>query len=226
MRALALLLLLANLCFLGWATLIDVPQTSGRVLPASTNSAPRLSLATERAAQTPAVDIPATNPRSESIDSAQPLRDLTCISLGPYQDASAAEGVSKSLQGAGFTTRQRVEQGEVWMGYWVSVSDLPSPAAAEEALTHLKAGGIVDAYILPGNTTLSLGVFSELPRAQRRVEEVRRLGLEPVLSDRKREGASHWLDIDLKEPGQVIDPALLQSSGTIVRLETRACPAG
>lgn len=222
MRALALLLLLANLCFLGWATLIDAPQSSVRVTPASTNAAPRLLLATE--APPPAVTTPDKNSPGNTT-AAQSPGDSTCISRGPYQDAAAAEEVVKSLQSAGFTVRQRDEDGEVWVGYWISVSDLPSAAAADEALSRLKAGGIVDAYILPGNTTLSLGIFSELARAQRRLEEVRRLGLEPKLSERKREGVSHWLDIDLNEPGQVIDPALLQSSGTIVRLETRACPA-
>jgi hypothetical protein len=69
-------------------------------------------------------------------------------------------------------------------------------------------------------------VFSDYQRAQRRLDEVRALGLTPRIDDRKRAGSVYWIDVDLQEPGQVLDSTLFHSDpGKITRLEMRACPA-
>ena len=82
---------------------------------------------------------------------------------------------------------------------------------------------------MPGSepaNMLSLGVFSDYQRAQRRLDEVRALGLIPRIDDRKRAGSVYWIDVDLQEPGQVIDSSIFQTDpGKITRLEMRACPA-
>ena len=73
---------------------------------------------------------------------------------------------------------------------------------------------------------MSLGVFSDYQRAQRRFDEVRAIGLTPRIDDRKRAGSVYWIDVDLQEPGQLIDTSLFQNDpGKITRLEMRACPA-
>jgi hypothetical protein len=54
---------------------------------------------------------------------------------------------------------------------------------------------------------------------------VRALGLTPRIDDRKRAGSVYWVDVDLQEPGQVIDSSIFQTDpGKITRLEMRACP--
>lgn len=226
MRGFALLLVLLNLCFFGWSQFVDAPGEPQRSAIPENNSAPRLLLATERPEQ-PAAAPPSE--KSNATDTAAASTPSKCVSIGPYQDLAAASQASASLQGAGFAARQRIERGEVWVGYWVSVAGLPNQAQAEQAMAKLRAGGLTDVYILPGNgqsRVLSLGIFSEVARAERRVDEARKLGVEPQVSDRKREGSVYWIDVDLQEPGQSIDPSLLQSAGTIVRLEQRPCPAG
>jgi hypothetical protein len=76
----------------------------------------------------------------------------------------------------------------------------------------------------PGNV-LSLGVFSDFQRAQRRLEEARRLGLQPQIDDRKRAGTVYWIDADLNRPGQAIDTSIFQTDPRkIMRLELKACP--
>jgi hypothetical protein len=92
----------------------------------------------------------------------------------------------------------------------------------------LTESGITDVYLMPGSepaNILSLGVFSDYQRAQRRFEQVRALGLTPQISDRKRAGSVFWIDVDLKEPGQPIDTSVFQvGQSRILRLELRACP--
>ena len=249
MRAIALLLILANLGFLGWSQLVDVrSQRFDMAAKVGTASAPRLVLSTEAAGRaTPGgsadVAISATSEVDNSIDSSGALMeatapgatvavlaDLDCVSVGAFRDLAEAVQASAALQAAGYVARQRVDQGDVWLGYWVSVQNFTSRAAAEQALADLAQRGISDAYILPGSdpaNTLSLGVFNDAARAQRRVEEIRALGFDAQLADRKRAGSVYWLDVDLPAPGSVFDPAILQTQpGKIVRLEYRSCPAG
>jgi hypothetical protein len=153
---------------------------------------------------------------------------LSCTSVGPFADLGQASQAQATLRTMGFQPRQRVEQGELWTGYWVSVRDFPSRDAAEAALTKLNNNGITDVYLMPGTdpaNVLSLGVFSDYQRAQRRAEEVRSIGITPQISDRKRTGSVFWIDVDLKEPGQTIDTSLFQvGQSRILRLELRACP--
>jgi hypothetical protein len=68
-----------------------------------------------------------------------------------------------SLRNAGFQPRQRMEQGEIWAGYWVGVQGLATREAAEGAPKTLSANGIADVYLMSGSdppNVLSLGVFS------------------------------------------------------------------
>jgi hypothetical protein len=248
MRAIALLLILANLGFLGWSQLVDVRSRRFDVAAkVGTTSAPRLVLSTEAANRaTPIGSADAAIDASSAVTSIQPSNalvattvpgatsvvpgDLDCVSVGAFRDLAEAAQASAALQAAGYVSRQRVDQGDVWLGYWVSVQNFTSREAAEQALADLAQRGISDAYILPGSdlvNTLSLGVFNDSARAQRRVEEIRALGFDAQLADRKRAGSVYWLDVDLPAPGSVFDPAILQSQpGKIVRLEYRSCPAG
>jgi hypothetical protein len=112
----------------------------------------------------------------------------------------------------------------------VSIQGLPTRDEAESALKTLTANGIADVYVMPGNdppNVLSLGVFSDYQRAQRRLDEVRALGLTPRIDDRKRSGSVYWIDVELQEPGQVIDSSIFQTDARkITRLEMRSCPSG
>lgn len=240
MRALALLLILANLGFLGWSQLVDVRGSSNTApVPLGIASAPRLVLSTEAgAAATVAVPPDETglsdsaNPSPEANEAtafqAVVADDVSCVSVGAFRDLAEAVQASAALQTAGYFSRQRVDQGDVWLGYWVSVQNLATREAAETALSELGRNGIADAYILPGSepaNVLSLGVFNDAARAQRRVEEISALGFDAVLADRRRAGSVYWVDVDLASPGAMFDPAILQTQpGKIVRLEFRACP--
>lgn len=219
MRALALLLILANVCFFFWSHYIDVPEASPRATVTPTSKRlPRLLLANEREGSEAA---------AQRITS-----ELSCISVGPFGAAAESQQTQQRLQDAGFTSKARNEQGEIFAGYWVNLQGFANRAEAQDALTRLHAAGITDAYILPETNsvdgppnTLSLGLFSEPARAEQRRDAIAKLGFQPQLQKRTRRGEVLWLDVTLQEPGQLIDPALLQpESGGIVRLETTACP--
>lgn len=251
MRAFCLLLVLINALYFIWSQVIDVQVSSlDRVPIRMAAPPPRIVLAKE--AQNGAA--PEQEPEEEEVvadvrevvpPQVAPLESpgtvqpavppptarqdvLSCTSVGPFADLGQASQAQATLRTLGFQPRQRVEQGELWTGYWVSVRDFPTRDAAEAALMTLNNNGITDVYLMPGTdppNVLSLGVFSDYQRAQRRAEEVRSIGLTPQISDRKRAGSVFWLDVDLKEPGETIDTSLFQvGQSRILRLELRGCP--
>jgi hypothetical protein len=252
MRAFCLLLLLVNALYFIWSQVIDVQVSSLDRVPARVATPPpRIVLAKEaqqgdgeaddaEQEEEPVADVrDVVPPRVEPLTSPGTVQPrvpavaatedaMTCTSVGPFADLGQASQAQATLRSAGFEPRQRVEQGELWTGYWVSVRDFPNRDAAEAALKTLNASGISDVYLMPGAdpaNVLSLGVFSDYQRAQRRFDEVRQLGLTPQISDRKRSGSVFWIDVDLKEPGQAIDTSIFQvGQSRILRLEMRACP--
>jgi hypothetical protein len=237
MRTISLLLILCNALFLVWSQLIDVHINPLDRAPAvRADPPPRIVLAREvkkdpaptSQPETTAATTPAETPPTSTEGTPAPSGPAGCTSVGPFANLSEAAQAQAALQSAGFSPRQRLEQGELWVGYWVSVQNFENRDAAEEALQKLTSNGITDVYLMPGTdpaNVLSLGVFSDFQRAQRRVEEVRALGLQPQIDDRKRAGSVYWLDADLSEPGQAIDTSIFQTDPRkIMRLELRACP--
>jgi uncharacterized protein YndB with AHSA1/START domain len=257
MRAFCLLLILANVLYFVWSQMIDVqfnvldrPRVARTAEPP-----PRIVLAREAQqaeepsaespepapaaayeAVTPVSDAPAANEietasaaNTANTAAAQAETLFTCTSVGPFADLAEATQAQAALRGAKLEPRQRMEQGELWVGYWVSVQDFDSRATAEAAMKTLQSNGISDVYLMPGADapfTLSLGVFSDHQRAQRRSAQAKALGLTPRIEDRTRTGSVYWLDIDLPEPGYQIDTSVIQSDpGKIMRLEMRECPS-
>ncbi|HEY5761175.1 MAG TPA: SPOR domain-containing protein [Steroidobacter sp.] len=249
MRAFCLLLVLVNALYFIWSSVIDVQVSSLDRVPIRVAAPPPRIVLAKEAQNTPAEQqqpdeqedqkvadvrdvVPPQVEPLESQGTVQPpvarQDELTCSSVGPFADLGQASQAQATLRSQGFEPRQRVEQGELWTGYWVSVRDLTTRDTAEAALKTLNDNGITDVYLMPGSdppNVLSLGVFSDYQRAQRRADEVRAIGLTAQISDRKRAGSVFWIDVDLKEPGQTIDTSLFQvGQSRILRLELRGCP--
>jgi hypothetical protein len=249
MRAFCLLLVLVNALYFIWSAVIDVQVSSLDRVPIRVAAPPPRIVLAKEAQNTPAeqqrpdqkddekvADVrDVVPPRVEPLESQGTVQppvarqdELTCSSVGPFADLGQASQAQATLRSQGFEPRQRVEQGELWTGYWVSVRDLSTRDSAEAALKTLNDNDITDVYLMPGSdppNVLSLGVFSDYQRAQRRADEVRALGLTAQISDRKRAGSVFWIDVDLKEPGQTIDTSLFQvGQSRILRLELRGCP--
>jgi len=229
MRTISLLLILCNALFLVWSQLIDVQiNPLDRTTATRAEPPPRIVLAREvKKEPQPAAPTAATAPTSAPTQTAA-APNAGCTSVGPFSNLSEASQAQAALRAAGFSPRQRLEEGELWVGYWVSVQNFSNRDAAEEALQKLTDSGITDVYLMPSTeptSILSLGVFSDFQRAQRRVEEVRALGMQPRIDDRKRAGSVYWIDADLSSPGQAIDTSIFQTDPRkIMRLELRGCP--
>jgi hypothetical protein len=222
-RAVFFLLLIANLAFLGWAELVDAPQ------PAPTNEAyaklPRLKLVNE---------VPVGEARPSSGNARKTALEVNpelprCLSIGPFDDQGSAMSSASKLREKGLTPRQRVEKGEISKGFWVYIGGLKTDADVAKVLRTLEQSHVDDAHVMPdaGDAhQVSVGLFSERERADRRAESVQKLGLQPEVAERKLPATVFWMDVDLPSGTATPSSADLAAGGDASHhLDVTPCPA-
>lgn len=123
---------------------------------------------------------------------------MSCRSIGPFERDEEALAASETLTGMGFAINPRAEQEQRQVGYWVSIPPLADRPSAEQIAEDLRNSGISDFYIVPtGEDTnaISLGVFSQSARAERRAQQVRDNGFASEVSGRFQTANVTWLEI-------------------------------
>jgi hypothetical protein len=93
-------------------------------------------------------------------------------------------------------------------------------------LSRLSRAGITDASVMADTEArrISVGLFSERERADRRAAELRRLGLVPDVTERLRIGTSWWIDLQLRTPQELAEAEAFNRDGA-GQLELKPCPA-
>ena len=224
-RALFLLLLLANLLFAAWAHWVAPSRApaAGRPTPSATDTS-AIRLLREAPVQQDAASDGAT----ASLDLSDAA--VACVSAGPYVQRPQAEQAEARLGRLGFAVRLRESRETVRTGYWVRVENLATPEDAANALAQLRAAGIADAYVLPDEapgTVISLGLLTEMARADQLSAIARKAGFEPNTVERTREADVFWLDIDRQASAGL--PSLEQLAGEgpaqVQAIELRRCPS-
>ena len=198
-RTIFFALLLVNLAYFAWARWVDVPPPT----PANEiTTLPRLKLAEEL----PPERRTAPNTAEKTALNAPG----GCLSLGPFADSDNSARVAALLKGKGFEPKERAEEAQSSDGYWVYLGGLKSESEVDKALVTLEHGGIKDAVPMPetpdAGRRLSLGMFSERARAEKRAQTVReQTGLNAEVAERKRPATSYWLDV-ASPAGTVSEP--------------------
>lgn len=228
MRIFVLILLLLNLGYFAWR--MSAEEVEPASAPLVDPRVPRLVLLSEHRAQqrpvsgletAPAADAGLSEPAAAGPESSS----RRCYTLGPLHSEKTAQRLRERLEAAGVTVELRaLEQQEV-AGYWVYLAPQPSRAAALDLAKALARKGIKDYYVVgPGEYehAVSLGLFSEQLRAERRAELIRSLGYEPLTAVRYRSRTLYWLDYE-ERGGVEVDPQLWRGaaaeSGDLRRLD-------
>jgi hypothetical protein len=216
-RTIFLGLVLLNLAYFAWAHWVDVPR---RGTTAQAAHLPQLRLAEELSAADKADLAAQRAPQPEA---------QACFSVGPFGDVDNSAKAAALLRAKGFDPHQRAESAESSEGWWVYVGNLKSDADADRALVTLEHGGIKDALVMPatGDTPkrLSLGLFSERARADKRAQSIRSLGLYAEVAERKVPGTLYWVDL-APLPGMSTVPIQdLFAEGVSSRIAVQTCPA-
>lgn len=148
-----------------------------------------------------------------------------CFSVGPIESDEAADETRGWLEqrGARLLDDQVIEE-QVPRSYWVYLPPYPSVEAAEQVMDRLKEKGVKDyARVTSGavRNALSLGLYSQVASAERRLQELEALGFNPKVKTRYSENRVHRLSIELNPDGSLDAAALRGLAATTHRID---CP--
>jgi hypothetical protein len=204
MRAIFSVLLLANLGMFAWTHWFAPPETPPADPIAA--SVPRLVLAREQPATVSAQDARSTPTIAAAV--------VECVSIGPFSTDGDAQRAAEGFRSDGYQPQSRTAPGEVNDGFWVYVGGLDTQPARDRVMRRLLEGAISDAHEMTGAGNagrISVGVFRDRSRAERRARLVSRLHLTPEIAERTRTGNVYWLDMSLRGADGALKPADLRA---------------
>ncbi|WP_143247620.1 SPOR domain-containing protein [Agaribacterium haliotis] len=130
-------------------------------------------------------------------DEESPARRM-CELVGPFADDPDAAAFVERLRS--IDIEAKIEQMELPAGqsYWVHLAPEDSEQAAYRSLASLQAQGVESYVIAKGQlkNAISLGVFTYIDLANKRVESAKELGLDAQISTMKRTQIETWVVIE------------------------------
>ena len=192
MRALFLLLALANVVFLAWSRYVAPPEAAADPAPLGRQIEPQKLKVIAPA------DLPPLAARPAPVV-------LKCIEWGSFTlaDASLAQAALEPLQLGGRLAQRRTEESAGW---WVFIAPQGSRPAAQKKAAELKALAVDDYFVVqdegPYRWALSLGVFRSEEAAQARLTALRAQGVRSAqVGARETTISKVWLQVKAVDAG-------------------------
>ena len=193
MRHIAYLLLVGNILYLGWNLFQSqsVDDTVA-VLPPLPDGVHRLVTLQEHAGNRSSAEVD----RIEALTRAEPPSSLgvaACKAFGPFGAKADVQPVAERLAAMGLDPVLHAVDSQVDNGYWIY---LPGKGrdAARDIVSQLQAKGDKE-YFVGKDHVVALGTFDGIERAQVRMDELRKMGFDPVLEQRFKTRQAFWLEM-------------------------------
>jgi hypothetical protein len=217
-----MLLVLANVIYLLWTSFVTEPDETGVAVVDESQLGPPLAISktTEAAASVGAL-----------LGSGQPS-DLaavvgrSCVSIF-FKTNGEADSAIASFENDGMRASMRSAQGQIFVGNWVQIRDIPDLKTGAAMIDRLQAGGIADAYLMDdenGKFKISLGLFGEMSRAEKVELQAKSLNLPADITPRLRDATVYYADVGLP-PGRGAG-AMIEKYGEerVLLREKATCP--
>ncbi len=202
MRYLLVLLLLLNVLLFAWLATHPVTEKEKRLPPVPADVV-QLELLTEQEAEVTSIKPEETSDKSVMVSEETEPQQLEpvrhCYTLGPMMSEKALEKLRSRIEGQGYRVTTRAIEQQETAGYWVYLPPYESRKQALEIAAELARKGIKDYYVVTDQefrNAVSLGLFSDKARANRRMAHIRTLGYQPRKMVRYRDRTYRWLDYD------------------------------
>jgi len=132
---------------------------------------------------------------------------ILCISFGPFAETQQAGELSDWLKKNEIQTNKRTEGDKEDQFFWIYLSPSDSKGEAMAAIEDLKGKGVQDYKIInKGNmqNAISLGLFSSQTAVNRRLNELKNIGYQPIIVPYHKNQSIIWVDakVDIKENTQ------------------------
>ena len=228
MRNLLLVLVLANVLYFLWGMFVDEPAERGVAIVSESDLGPPLEVSDALHAEA-ATSVGAVPGSGKPSDLAAVV-GRSCVTIGPFKTGTDADVALTEYEGEGMRVSMRTTQGQIFVGHWVQIRNIPDRAAGNVMIEKLKAGGLGDAYMVgtqDDGLKISLGLFGEMSRAERIELQAKSLDLPADITPRTREATVFFVDIGLppgKGAGAIVgkygeDKVLLRDLATCPRAE-------
>jgi len=218
-----MLLVLANVLYYMWGRFVTEPEPTGVMVIDESALGPPLTVSKSTEAAASVGAILGTGKPSELAE----VVGRSCVTLGPFKTAADADAAMAEYEAEGMRASVRTTQGQIFVGHWVQIRNIPDRDSGNAVLDKLREGGLGDAYLVPTDEEglkVSLGLFGEKSRAERVELQARSLGLEPDITPRMRDATVFFVDIGLS-PGKGAGAMIEKYGEENVLLRSQAtCP--
>ena len=227
MRNLLMLLVLANILYFMWGRFVEEPEETGVVVVHEAELGPPL-LVTRSTVAEAATSVGAVLGAGKPAELAAVV-GRTCVTIGPFKTATDAEDVMAAYDAEGMRTGMRTTAGQLFVGHWVQIRNIPDRQAGNAMLAKLRDGGRGEAYLVPSEEEglkISLGLFGEKSRAERVELQAKSMDLPADITPRMRDATIFFVDVGLP-PGRGAGPMIEKFGEDMVLLREKAtCPRG
>ena len=217
MRALFLIIVLANVAFFVWARYVAPPEAAADPLPVGRQLEP------EKLKVVSPAEVAALSARPPA--AAAPVA-LKCLEWGSFAlaDVPHAQSALEPLGLGGRLTQRRTDDAASW---WVFIPPQPNRPAALKKAAELKALAIDDYFIVqdegPNRWALSLGVFRTEEAAQARLAALRDQGVRSAQVG-PRETAAPKVWFQMKGVDTALQARVNEIARAVEGTELRECP--
>lgn len=132
---------------------------------------------------------------------------IMCFSYGPFTDNRQTEDLMEWFQDHRVAIQQRLETGQEHQLFWIYLKPQASRDNAMQAIEDLKSKGITDYRLIETGdlrNAISLGLFSTQASVNRRLNELKNKGYQPVVIPYRDAKAIYWLDVKLTDQQDVL----------------------
>lgn len=224
MRNLIFLLILANVLYFLWDRFVAEPGEVGVAVVDDDELGPPLAIAKNTVAEA-AASVGAVLGSGQASDLAAVV-GRSCVSIF-FKNKAEADTAIAALQSEGMRTGLRSTQGQVFVGNWVQIRDIPDLKTGAAMVKKLQSGGMSDAYLMDddgGGYKISLGLFGEMSRAEKVELQAKSLDLPADITPRMRDATVYYVDVGLA-PGKGAGAMIEQYGEQRVMLREKAtCP--
>ncbi len=123
-----------------------------------------------------------------------------CFSYGPFPDDHQTKDLMVWFEARQVSVQQRLEKEKEHQLFWIYLAPQVSRDSAIEAIEELKNKGIKDYRLIEtGNlqNAISLGLFSTQASVNKRLNELKNMGYQPIIVPYRDAKAIYWVDVKL-----------------------------
>ena len=140
MKNLLLLLILANILYLMWGMFATEDPQPGVAVVEESDLGPPLDVTSGQDSASIA-SVGAVLGSGDQSD-LEAVVGRSCVTIGPFKVSVDADTAVLEYTNEGMKAAVRSAQGQIFVGHWVQIRQVPDEATASQMLEKLKAGGL------------------------------------------------------------------------------------